>query len=231
MLETWLTKLEERSFGVRDFKRHWHALVGLSLEEANHTHKLTLRTGRPWPGRGGHIHMITGYTVPDASGHQHHVRGWTAPSAETGIGHVHDVNVSTLEPVAPSCAGRQRLRRFLGGGPPQVAAGGTPRTPGYRHHYSPVIPVSSVRRLKLERSASDGAGLHRGTGTQQYQERESAPRRRLPFSAPAGGHDRPHAGATPSRLMAPSSRTKWLETLPVSRKYLAMCGWHVNTST
>jgi hypothetical protein len=126
LLETWLTKLEERSFGVRDFKRHWHALVGLSLEEANHTHKLTLRTGRPWPGRGGHMHMITGYTVPDASGHQHHVRGWTAPSAETGIGHVHDVNVSTLEPVAPPAQ--------AGSGSAGSSAAGRPRSPRVAPH-------------------------------------------------------------------------------------------------
>lgn len=98
MLETWLSKLEERSFGVSGFRHHSHAYIGLSQASLGHAHKLMIRTGRPWPSRGGHRHMITGYTIVDITGHQHQLKGWTSPSETPGPGHVHEIDTATLVP-------------------------------------------------------------------------------------------------------------------------------------
>lgn len=98
MLETWLSKLEERSFGVSGFRHHSHALIGLSQASLGHAHKLMIRTGRPWPSRGGHRHMVTGFTIVDITGHQHQLKGWTSTAAQAGPGHVHDIDTATLVP-------------------------------------------------------------------------------------------------------------------------------------
>ena len=98
LLELWLSKLEETTFGVQDFRKHSHVITGVSAMEAGHVHKMSLMTGRPWPGPGGHIHRITGNTAPDAGGHYHPIRGWTGPSAETDSGHTHTISFATSEP-------------------------------------------------------------------------------------------------------------------------------------
>jgi len=100
LLEMWLSKLEEQSFGVSGFRHHSHAFVGLSQASLGHAHKLMVRTGHPWPSRGGHRHLVTGYTIADITGHQHQLKGWTSPSEHTGSGHSHELNVATLKPPA-----------------------------------------------------------------------------------------------------------------------------------
>ena len=60
MLELWLAKLEESSFGVSGFRKHVHKITGTTATQAGHNHKVSVITGPPWPGAGGHIHRIIG---------------------------------------------------------------------------------------------------------------------------------------------------------------------------
>ncbi len=102
MLEELLSHLERTSFGIEGFRNHVHRMVGETVSEGEHAHRVDLVTGPPWPGPGGHTHRFTGETRPDNGGHSHQVRGWTGPSQETAIDHSHPIEVHTRETQAHS---------------------------------------------------------------------------------------------------------------------------------
>lgn len=97
MLELWLARLEESSFGVSGFRKHVHKISGTTATQAGHNHKLSMVTGPPWPGSGGHIHRIIGATETGKSAHTHQMKGWTGPSMATGAEHTHSVDMNTKE--------------------------------------------------------------------------------------------------------------------------------------
>jgi len=97
LLESWLSKLEEHSFGVSGFRKHVHKISGTTVAQAGHNHKLSLVTGPPWPGSGGHIHRILGATETGKSPHAHQMKGWTAPSIATSAEHTHSIEMNTKE--------------------------------------------------------------------------------------------------------------------------------------
>lgn len=79
------------------FRKHVHKISGTTATEAGHSHKLSVITGPPWPGSGGHIHRIIGATETGKSAHAHQMKGWTGPSTATGAEHTHTVSISTKE--------------------------------------------------------------------------------------------------------------------------------------
>jgi hypothetical protein len=97
LLELWLAKLEESSFGVSGFRKHVHKITGTTATQAGHNHKVSVITGPPWPGAGGHIHRILGATETGKSAHAHQMKGWTGPSMATGAEHTHPVDLNTKE--------------------------------------------------------------------------------------------------------------------------------------
>ncbi|HON43212.1 MAG TPA: hypothetical protein PLM74_08815 [Bacillota bacterium] len=79
------------------FRKHVHKLSGTTATQAGHHHKVSVITGPPWPGAGGHIHRIIGATETGKSPHVHQMKGWTGPSMTTGAEHTHSVDISTKE--------------------------------------------------------------------------------------------------------------------------------------
>jgi hypothetical protein len=97
LLEELLSHLEKTSFGIEGFRDHVHRVVGTTVSESEHVHRVDIVKGPPWPGPGGHTHRLLGETDLDDSGHSHQIRGWTRPSSDTSIDHTHQIELQTRE--------------------------------------------------------------------------------------------------------------------------------------
>lgn len=95
MLERLFDRLEQKSFGVRDFRKHVHRIDGTTVNEAGHSHRVGFVTGPPWPSPRGHVHRVVGATASGKASHSHEVSGWTSPSTSTDANHTHTVSLRT----------------------------------------------------------------------------------------------------------------------------------------